>query len=207
MLGFANTWYRRIASCVAAASSTLVVSSLASSAGAQPPDAPDDDSQIHIHLQDTRTRLEEIKSELRRMQVRLKVAGAAFEASPQADIAVSNAMSDEFVLTGLQVSLDGTPLYERDDDHGALGADLHVLSGPIAPGEHVARISIKLRGDGALFPYMRAYRFELHSTYKFSATAGHIATVCVRALERGNPLTPYVQLPAVEWSDRPFVSK
>lgn len=207
MLGFAKTLYRRIPLCVGAASSLVLLSTVAARADPPPPNATDEDEPLHIHLQETRTRLEEINSQLRRMQVRLKLAGAAFEAEPQADIALSNALSNEFVLTGLHVWLDGAPLYGQDDDRGVPGADQHILSGPIPAGEHVARITLRLRGDGALFPYMRAYKFELHSSYKFKATPGQIATVCVRAFERGNPLTPYVQLPAVEWSDRPFVSK
>ena len=179
----------------------------AAPAGAQQQDAVDPAPSLRVELQETRTRLEEIHSDLRRMQVRLKLAGAAFEAAPQADIAVSSALSNEFVVTGARVWLDGTAVYERDDDKGVLHADIHLLSGPISAGDHVARVTLRLRGDGTLFPYMRAYRFEVNSSYKFTARPGQIANVCVRAFERGNPITPYVQLPAVEWSDRPFAPR
>jgi hypothetical protein len=134
----------------------------------------------------------------------LKLAAAPFEAAPQADIAINNAMSNEFVVTGVHVWLDGAPVYDREDDSGVLRADLHLLSGPIVPGDHVARIDIRLRGDGTLSPYMRAYRFELKSTHKFTATPGQIAMVYARAFERDNPITPYVRLPALEWSEGPF---
>jgi hypothetical protein len=174
---------------------------------AQTQDTSDDGPSLRVHLQETRNRLDEISSELRRMQVRLKLASAAFEAAPQADIAISDAISGAFVVTGVHVWLDETPVYERDDDSGVLRSDLHVLSGPIAAGEHVVRIAIRLRGDGTLLPYMRAYRFEVRSTRKFAATPGQIATLYARAFERGNPTTPYVQLPAVEWGERPFLPR
>jgi hypothetical protein len=175
------------------------------SAGAQLQNAPDDGSSFRVQIQDTRTRLDELQSELRRMQVRLKLAGAQFEAAPQADIAVSDAMSSvAFVLTGLHLWLDDVPVYARDDEHGALSSDLHVLSGPLTAGDHVVRIAIQLRGNGTLLPYMRAYRFEIKSSHPFTAKPGHITTVSVRTFERGNPTTPYVQLPAVEWSEKGF---
>jgi hypothetical protein len=200
MLCFAKICRADIASAFALVLVTTVGVSV--DAGAQ--EAFDDGPSLRVHMQETRNRLEEINSELRRMRVRLKLAGSQFEAAPQADIAVSDAMSSEFVLTGVHVWLDGAPLYERDEDSGVLRSDLHLLSGPIAAGEHVARVTIRLRGDGTLFPYMRAYRFEVRSNYKFTAVAGQVATVYVRSVERGNPITPYVQLPAIEWSDKPF---
>jgi hypothetical protein len=204
MLCFAKTSRAFLAFVVA----PLFASTGAATARAQQQqEAVDLGPSMRVHLQETRTRLEEIHSDLRRMQTRLKLAGAAFEAEPQADIAVSSAMSSEFVVTGLQVWLDGASVYEREDDKGVLHADLHVLSGPIAAGDHVARITVRLRGDGAIFPYMRGYRFEVRSNYRFNASPGQIATVCVRAFERGNPITPYVQLPAIEWSDRPFLPR
>jgi hypothetical protein len=204
MLCFVGTRRSSVASRIACGFALLFLAAMTTSADAQSEDSADDGPSLRVHLQETRSRLDEIKAELRRMQARLKVAGAAFEAAPQADIAVSDAMSGAFVLTGLHVWLDGAPVYERDDDSGVLRSDLHLLSGPIATGDHEARITVRLRGDGTLLPYMRAYRFEVHSTHKFSATPGQIATVCVRAFERGNPITPYVQLPALEWSEKPF---
>jgi hypothetical protein len=186
---------------------TAVSASPNAAAQSQWKEAPDDAS-FRVQLQETHSRLDELQGELRRMQVRLKLAGAQFEAAPRADIAVSDAMSSvAFVITGLHLWLDDAPVYARDDDKGVLSSDLHVPSGPLTPGDHVVRIVIRLRGNGTLLPYMRAYRFEVKSSHAFTATPGRITTVSVRAYERGNPTTPYVQLPAVEWSEKAFVQR
>jgi hypothetical protein len=200
MLGFMRIFVAGLA-CMAAMG-------MDAGAGAQLQKTPDDGSTFRMQLQDTRARLDELQGELRRMQVRLKLTGAQFEAAPQAYIAVTDAMSSlSFVLTGLHLWLDEIPVYARDDESGVLSSDLHVLSGPLTAGDHVVRIAVALRGNGTLLPYMRAYRFEVKSSHAFTATPGHIATVSVRAFERGNPTTPYVRLPALEWSEKAFAQR
>ena len=168
----------------------------------QPREPVDDDSSLRSELKDATTRLDELHAELRRLHVRLKVAESQLPA-PQADIGIVDALSNDFVVTAVHLWLDGVPIYTRDDDNGCvLGPAIHLLSGPLAPGDHVARIALRLRGNGALFPYLRGYRFELASSHRFTASVGRTATVTLRAFERGNEVTPYVQLPAVEWKDR-----
>jgi hypothetical protein len=184
--------------------SFAVITSLASSARAQPRPAPKDDSWFRVQLQETRTHVDGLQGELRRIQAGLKLAEAQFQPPPKADLHVIDGMSSAFLLTSVRVWVDDVLTLSREDERGALGAarDVHWVTGPLSPGEHVTRVAIQLRGNGAVLPYMRAYRFELSSSHKFTTAIGRTTTISIRTLERGDATTPYVHLPALEWDEQ-----
>jgi hypothetical protein len=185
-----------------ALASLVLVLVMAPSATAQSRDAvTQEESWFRAQAREARTHVDGLQDELRRLQVGVKLAEVHFQPSPRADINVIDAMSSAFLLTGVHVWVDDAPAYGRDDESGALGLlrEIHLLTGPLAAGDHVARVAIQLRGNGAVLPYMRAYRFELASSHKFTASPGRTTTVSVRTFERGDATTPYVHLPAVDW--------
>ena len=181
----------------------LGVALAAPRAVAQSADAAGDSpslGEFRTGLDEATARLDALHDQLRRLHLLLRAAESQLPA-PRADVEVVDELSNEFVVTSLHVWIDDAPFYARDDEAGnVLTKTFHALSGPLRPGQHMARIAVRLRGNGALFPYLRAYRFELASTRAFTATAGRTATVSVRAFERKNDATPYVQFPALEWA-------
>lgn len=186
----------------AAAFAVLGVITATPCALAQSIDPPADGPTLRSGLDDATARLDQLHDQLRRLHVWVRAAEAQLP-PPRADVEVVDALSSEFVVTSLRVWLDDVPLYARDDEAGdILAGTFHTLSGPLKPGQHVARIAVKLRGNGALFPYLRAYRFELASSRTFTASAGHTATISVRAFPRNSEATQYVQFPALEWAAR-----
>jgi hypothetical protein len=163
---------------------------------------PPDAASYHVRLQDLQERVDEIHQQLRRMQTRQKMLA---ESAPmavstvQADVEVRDLTTSAFVLTGVRVWLDDQLVYGRTADEGALG-DLHAVTafhGTVTPGEHAVRVEMHLAGNGAVLPYMRAYRFQLRDERRFTAVEGHPSAVTVGVYDRGDVTTPFEQRPAI----------
>jgi hypothetical protein len=170
------------------------------------PAAPGDGAAYTVRLKDLQERVELLHEQVRRMQQRQKLLGAApMAGTVQAEIDVRDLATSTFVLTGMKVWLDGQLVYERAEDGAALGDQRAVTAfrGGVSPGEHTVRVSVDLAGNGALLPYMKAYRFEVHDERRFVATEGHPESVTVGPFERGDVTTPIEQRPAVSWEILP----
>jgi hypothetical protein len=169
-----------------------------------PPPSPRDGGSYRVRLQDLQERVETLHEQLRRMQEKQKFLTDSLPtaAGPvEADIDVRDLTTSAYVLTSVRVWLDDQLVYLRTDEGGALG-DLRAVTafhGSIPPGEHSVRVDVRLAGNGALLPYMRAYRFEVRDERRFVATEGHPSHVTIRAYERGDVTTPFEQRPAIAW--------
>jgi hypothetical protein len=166
---------------------------------------PGDGAAYTVRLKDLQERVELLHEQVRRMQQRQKLLGAApMAGTVQAAIDVRDLTTSTFVLTGMKVWLDGQLVYERAEDGVPLGdRAVTAFRGGVSPGEHVVRVSVDLAGNSALLPYMKAYRFEVHDERRFVATEGYPESVTVGAFERGDVTTPLEQRPAVSWEILP----
>jgi hypothetical protein len=167
---------------------------------------PRDGASYEVRLQDLHERIELLHEQLKRMQDRQKLlsdSGSPVLGPVQAEIAFADEMSGAFVVTGVRVWIDETLVYARTNDDGALGAlrRVRAFEGSVPPGEHTVRVSLRLAGNGAVLPYMRAYHFEVSDTRTFVATERRAATLTIHAFERGDVTTPFDQRPAVAWEE------
>jgi hypothetical protein len=62
--------------------------------------------------------------------------------------------------------------------------------------------ALAFAGNGAILPYLRAYRFEVTDRRRCVVSEGHPTTVTIGAYERGDVTTPFEQRPAITWEMR-----
>lgn len=92
----------------------------------------------------------------------------------------------------------------RPCEDGALG-DLRAVTafhGMVTAGDHTVRVEARLTGNGAVLPYMRAYRFEVKDAGHFTAVEGRPSSITLGVYERGDVTTPFEQRPAIAISAR-----
>src|SRR4030095_5057307 len=80
----------------------------------------------------------------------------------RAGIVHAQKMGNSYRLIQLVYALDGTTLFTRTDDSGALHEtkQFEVLSGPITPGSHTLSVMAIYRGHGyGVFKYLKQYKF------------------------------------------------
>jgi hypothetical protein len=173
---------------------------------AQP--APRDGGSYEVHLRDLQERVEQIKEQVRRMQIRDKLLAdsmpSGLVAGTPVEIDLRDRTTGAFVVTGVRVWIDDQLVYDRSDEQGALGSLRAVMaySGVAPAGEHTARVVVRLAGNGAVLPYMRAYHFEVTDERRFVAIEGRPTTVTIGAYERGGVTTPFELRPAISWETR-----
>lgn len=174
----------------------------ASAQSGSTPAPPRDGAAYQVRLQDLHERVEELHQQLRRLQQREKLLADSAPAAlgaVQAEVNVRDMTTSAFVLTGVRVWVDDQLAYQKTAEDGALG-DLHAVTafhGMVTAGEHVVRVEMRLAGNGAVLPYMRAYHFELKDERRFTAAEGHPTTVTVGVYEKGDVTTPFEQRPAI----------
>jgi hypothetical protein len=178
-------------------------------APAPPPTAPAVSVPAHaVRLHDLEARVDGLKAHIRQTQAGLSLIGDALlqtTAAARSEIALHDEMSGAFRLTRALVVLDGTPLYNREDDTGALAdqKDIPLYSGTIPPGDHTVSVLLNFQGNGSgVFTYLRGYKFEVKSSHSFTAVEGKTLVVTGTALERGTVTTPLEQRPGVEWQEK-----
>jgi hypothetical protein len=99
-----------------------------------------------------------------------------------------NEMGSSFVLSRVQYSLDGAPIFNRVDNNGDLDdlEEIEVFNGSIAPGNHQISVYLEYQGHGyGVFSYLKGYTFKVKSSYTFTAEEGKATTVRVVGYEKG----------------------
>jgi hypothetical protein len=113
-----------------------------------------------------------------------------------------NKMGSSFRLIQLVYAVDGTTVFSRTDDSGALHEtkSFDILSGPITPGQHTISVLALYRGNGyGVFRYLTKYKFTVRSSHTFTASEGKGLTIKVLGYERGGATTPLEQRPALDF--------
>jgi hypothetical protein len=162
------------------------------------PPAP---ATYEVRLKDLSQRLEELRERLRRIESRERLITDSMvhgvDGAPT-EIDVHDLTTSAFVVTSIQVWVDGEPVYVRTNDRGVLGEDraAFLYGGVLAAGDHGVRVQVRLAGNGAVLPYMRAYHFEVTEERRF--TVDHASMrLDIRIYERGDQITPFEQRPAI----------
>lgn len=170
------------------------------------PTAPEtSDMPVNLRLRRLEQRVQALKERAWRAKARvgmLKEAVLGGGVGATATVVHRNKMGSSFRLIKLVYALDGTQVFARADDTGALHKqkEFEVLTGPIAPGSHTISVYAVYRGHGyGVFKYLNKYRFTVRSSHTFTATEGKNTRIDAIGFERGGVTTPLEDRPAMDF--------
>jgi hypothetical protein len=112
-----------------------------------------------------------------------------------------NELGSSYVITGIVYVLDGTPIYTKVDESGALGTrdEFVILDSRVLPGPHQLAVQYDLRGHGfGIFSYLEELRLTLRKSLSFNVEPGKVTRITGAAFEKG-PIT-------LEFKDRPDIN-
>jgi hypothetical protein len=175
----------------------------ATTAGAQEPER---DGATHaVQLQDVRTRANEIKDGVRRVHQALQTIGNGIAridgVGQMTTVSVKNEMGPAFRLVRVRVFVDGDPELVRDDKALAALETLPAFAGTLPQGEHVVKIELRYKGNGAILPYLEAFTYDVTSAHVVTAAGTRPLAVTLSAFEQGDVTTPLDLRPATEWHE------
>lgn len=162
--------------------------------------------QYEVRLRDLEQRINELKEEIFRSKARLSLLAESVlqnaVGGSRAQIVHQNEMGGSYRLATVVYSLDGAPIFNREDESGALAdrREFQVYNGQIGSGDH--SLGVNLTYIGAGLPYMRGYRFSVRSTQSFSVPEGKAIQIRVVGFEKGGPLESPESRPAVRYVQR-----
>lgn len=171
------------------------------------PPAPSDTTTMPVNLRLRRLeqRVQALKERAWRAKARvgmLKEAVLGGGVGATATVMHKNKMGSSFRLIKLIYALDGTQVFARSDDTGALHKqkEFEVLTGPIAPGSHTVSVLAIYRGHGyGVFKYLTKYKFTVRSSHTFTATEGKNTRILAVGFEKGGVTTPLEDRPALDF--------
>ncbi len=176
--------------------------------GAQPgpaTGAPSSEVPVNIRLRQLEQRVQALKERAWRAKARvemLKEAVLGGGIGARAGILHQNKMGTSYRLVQLIYALDGTTIFTRKDDSGAMHEtkSFDILSGPITPGSHTLSVMAIYRGHGyGVFKYLKKYKFTVKSSHTFTVDEGKGLTIRVIGYERGGTTTPLEDRPALDF--------
>src|SRR5690242_11863546 len=133
------------------------------------------------------------------------------EVPPAADsgnepgIVFRSEMSASFVMMRVLLVLDHQVLYNSEVASTREPAPHFVLMSKVAqtPGPHLLQVLVQMRGHGeGQYSYLGGYKFEVKSSHQFTVQQNRATRVEVVAWEKGGPMTPLEQRPAVRYIER-----
>jgi len=159
----------------------------------------------NLRLRALEQRVQELKERAWRTKARVSMLEEAVlggGVGANATIVHVDKMGSSYQLVQLVYNLDGTQIFARNADTGALAdaEEIEVLAGPLSPGSHTVSVLAVYEGRGyGVFKYMNKYKFTVRSTHTFSANDGKATRIEAIAFERGNVTTPVQQRPAIDF--------
>lgn len=175
-------------------------------AGAAPAaGAPSSEVPVNIRLRQLEQRVQALKERAWRAKARvemLKEAVLGGGIGARAGILHINKMGTSYRLVQLIYALDGTTIFTRKDESGAMHEtkNFDVLSGPITPGSHTLSVMAIYRGHGyGVFKYLKKYKFTVKSSHTFTVDEGKGVTIRVIGYEKGGTTTPLEDRPALDF--------
>ena len=163
------------------------------------------DVPVNIRLRQLEQRVQALKERAWRAKARvemLKEAVLGGGVGSRAGIWHVNKMGNSYRLIQLVYALDGTTIFTRKDDTGALHdmKNIDVLSGPVTPGSHTLSVLAIYRGHGyGVFKYLKKYKFTVRSSHTFTVEEGKSLSLKVVGFEKGGATTPLEQRPALDF--------
>jgi hypothetical protein len=174
-------------------------------ASAPPTGAPSTEVPVNLRLRQLEQRVQALKERAWRAKARvemLKEAVLGGGIGARAGIIHINKMGTSYRLVQLIYALDGTTIFTRKDDSGAMHEvkNFDILSGPITPGSHTLSVMAIYRGHGyGVFKYLKKYKFTVKSSHTFTVDEGKGLTIRVIGYERGGTTTPLEDRPALDF--------
>ncbi len=162
--------------------------------------------QYVVRLRDLEQRINELKEEIFRSKARLSLLAESVLGNvvggSRAQIVHQNEMGNTYRLMSVVYSLDGAPILTRSDEGGNLAdqREFRVYNGQIGAGDHSLGVTLTYLGAG--LPYMKGYQFRVRSTQSFSVPEGKAIQLRVVGYERGGPLEPPENRPAIRYVQR-----
>lgn len=167
-----------------------------------------------VRLRDLEQRINELKEQIFRSKARLALLAETVlqgvVAGAQAHITHHDEMGSSYKLVRVVYALDGAPIFNKADESGALSEreEFDIYNGSIVPGEHTLTVSLQYRGHGyGIFSYLQGYRFNINSSYTFTAAEGKMTELRVVGYEKGGPTTPLEERPQVQFMQKVSDSK
>lgn len=173
--------------------------------GAVATTSANEDVPVNIRLRQLEQRVQALKERAWRAKARvemLKEAVLGGGIGSRAGIWHVNKMGNSYRLIQLVYALDGTTIFTRKDDSGALHdmKNIDVLSGPVTPGSHTLSVLAIYRGHGyGVFKYLKKYKFTVRSSHTFTVEEGKGLSIKVVGFEKGGATTPLEQRPALDF--------
>jgi hypothetical protein len=165
-----------------------------------------------VKLRDIERKVDELKEQVFRSKARLNLLKETVLhgviAGSRAVITHRNEMSVIYRPIRYVYALDGAEIFSKSDESGKLGEqkELEIFSGQVTPGNHTLSVELVYQGNGALFTYMKGYKFTARSSHTFTATEGKQLMLKVVGFEKGNIITTDPKdRPAVDFRET-FVS-
>jgi len=169
------------------------------------PATSSEDVPVNLRLRQLEQRVQALKERAWRAKARvemLKEAVLGGGIGARAGILHQQKMGNSYRLIQLVYALDGTTIFTRKDDTGAMHEtkQFEVLSGPITPGSHTLSVMAIYRGHGyGVFKYLRKYKFTVRSSHTFTVDEGRGVSIKVVGFEKGGSTTPLEDRPALDF--------
>ena len=167
--------------------------------------ASGEDVPVNLRLRQLEQRVQALKERAWRAKARvemLKEAVLGGGIGARAGIIHQQKMGNSYRLIQLVYALDGTTIFTRKDDTGAMHEtkQFEVLSGPVTPGSHTLSVLAIYRGHGyGVFKYLRKYKFTVRSSHTFTVDEGRGVSIKVVGFEKGGSTTPLEDRPALDF--------
>ncbi len=176
---------------------------------AAPAPTPDpaavEDMPVNLRLRQLEQRVQALKERAWRAKARvgmLKEAVLGGGVGSSLAIVHKNNMGSSFRLLKLVYALDGTQIFTRADDSGAMHGQktIDIVTAPVAPGSHTISVYAVYRGHGyGVFKYLNKYRFKVRSSHTFTSSEGKATRIEVVGFEKGGATTPLEKRPAIDF--------
>ncbi len=168
--------------------------------------APQAGNSYEIMLRELDEKVSDLKERIFRSKARLillkeTVLHGAVSGS-KAVLVHRNEMGSSFRLERVLYSLDGAPIFQKQDQGGDLDEreEFEIFHGAIVPGQHNLSVYLEYRGHGfGIFSYLEGYVFKIRSSFGFTAEEGKVVRIKVVGYEKGGITTDLKERPSVRF--------
>jgi hypothetical protein len=178
------------------------------------PSAANSPGANKVRLRDIERRVNELKEQIFRSKARLNLLKETVLhgviAGSRAVITHRNEMGRMYTPIRYTYALDGNEIFSKVDESGKLAdqKEFEVYNGSLAPGNHTLSVLMVYQGNGAIFTYVKGYKFTAKSSHTFTASEGKQLQLKVVGFEKGNPITTDPKdRPAVDFREAVLADK
>ncbi|NJK88036.1 MAG: dihydrolipoamide acetyltransferase [Myxococcales bacterium] len=165
-----------------------------------------EDTEHAVRLRGLEERVNDLKERVFRNKARLLLLRETVLngviSGARARVVHVNDVGSAFDLEAVSYALDGAPLLSKTSADGSLDdqRQIELFNGSIVPGNHNLSLAMRFRGNGyGVFSYLRAYTFNVQSSYAFTAEEGKLTTVKAVAYEKGGFTTDLQERLAIRY--------